>query len=236
MKNDFYTYAYLRRDGTPYYIGKGRGKRCYYNGGRSVSAPPKDRILLLKTGLTEREAFRHEVYMIKVFGRKDIGTGILRNLTDGGDGTTGFVPTKETRKKLSEAGKGNTKRKGVPHSPEAKVKLREASLGRRHSEEVKEKIRQTQIGKVVSEQTREKLRQAHLGKVVSEQTKEKMRGRSPSEETRRKVSQKMRSYKWFHDPEKTEEGRFILGSQPENWVPGRKVNPGLNFHANKRDG
>lgn len=82
----FYTYAFLREDGTPYYIGKGRGSRAWVKGrGR----PPKDRIILLKTGLTEEEAFKHEVYMIHLFGRKDIGTGILRNKTNGGDGITG---------------------------------------------------------------------------------------------------------------------------------------------------
>jgi hypothetical protein len=45
----------------------------------------------LKRNLTEEEAFRHECYMIAVFGRKDIGTGILRNLTDGGDGVQGLT-------------------------------------------------------------------------------------------------------------------------------------------------
>jgi hypothetical protein len=53
--------------------------------------PPKDksRIIFLKQNLTEEEAFRHEIYMIAVFGRKDLGTGILHNRTDGGDGSSG---------------------------------------------------------------------------------------------------------------------------------------------------
>jgi DNA invertase Pin-like site-specific DNA recombinase len=52
---------------------------------------PKDRnrVLILKRNLTEEEAFRHEIYMIAVFGRKDIGTGILGNKSDGGEGPSG---------------------------------------------------------------------------------------------------------------------------------------------------
>jgi hypothetical protein len=85
---DYYTYAYLREDGTPYYIGKGRGKRIFDNKNRSSCLVPKDkrRILYLKKNLTEEEAFKHEVYMISLFGRKDLGNGILRNMTDGGEG------------------------------------------------------------------------------------------------------------------------------------------------------
>lgn len=88
--NNYYTYAYLREDGTPYYIGKGKGYR--YIKEHSVSIPPKERILFLKQNLTEKEAFKHEIYMISVFGRKDIGTGMLRNRTDGGDGCSGCTP------------------------------------------------------------------------------------------------------------------------------------------------
>lgn len=92
---EYYTYAYLRKDGTPYYIGKGRGNRAYKKHWRSktrggyFSPPEKDKILILKRNLTEEEAFKHEKYMISVFGRKDNGTGILRNLTDGGEGMSG---------------------------------------------------------------------------------------------------------------------------------------------------
>jgi len=99
--NDYYTYAFLREDKTPYYIGKGRGKRIH-KGGRTIK-PPKDksRILLLKKGLTEAEAFKHEVYMIFVLGRKDLGTGILRNRTNGGEGTSGHVKSEKCKKKMS---------------------------------------------------------------------------------------------------------------------------------------
>ena len=107
--SEYYTYAFLREDRTPYYIGKGTGDRLYKKGSR-VFAPPKDksRIIYLKQNLTEEEAFRHEIYMIDVFGRIDLGTGILHNRTDGGDGVSGWVPSEETRRKMSDAQKGKT--------------------------------------------------------------------------------------------------------------------------------
>ena len=92
---EYYTYAYLREDGTPYYVGKGKGNRAYKKHWRSKSKggyfnpPEKNRILILKQNITEEEAFKHEIYMINVFGRKDLGTGILRNMSDGGKGGKG---------------------------------------------------------------------------------------------------------------------------------------------------
>ena len=103
MRKDFYTYAYLREDGTPYYIGKGLGSRLYAKCGRRGCNPPADksRIIILKQNLTEEEAFRHEVYMIAIFGRKDLGTGILYNFTDGGEGVSGLRHTDDARSKMS---------------------------------------------------------------------------------------------------------------------------------------
>ena len=106
LHNDYYTYAYLREDKTPYYIGKGRGRRIYSKS--KVIKPPDDksRIIFLKKNLTEEEAFKHEIYMIAIFGRKDLGTGILRNLTNGGEGASGAVRSEEWKKARLKAMSG----------------------------------------------------------------------------------------------------------------------------------
>lgn len=119
----------MREDKTPYYIGKGRGNRIYSK--QRVVKPPKDKslILFLKKGLTEAEAFKHEVYMIFVLGRKDLGTGILRNLTNGGEGPSGAVRSAETRKKQSEAKSGEKNPQyGVPRTEEVKKKISKAVI------------------------------------------------------------------------------------------------------------
>ena len=142
--NDYYTYAYLREDKTPYYIGKGRGRRIHCT--QRTIKPPKDKslILFLKKGLTEAEAFKHEIYMIFVLGRKDLGTGILRNRTNGGDGASGHIKSEEAREKISVANTGKTRTKaqkqaqsgeknpmyGVPHTDEWKQAQSERMSGR----------------------------------------------------------------------------------------------------------
>lgn len=104
--NRFYTYAYLREDRTPYYIGKGSGYRAYHKGKNEIrSIKDKSRIIFLKQNLTEEEAFKHEIYMIAVFGRKDLGTGILRNRTNGGEGPSG-IKFKRTKEHLDALHKG----------------------------------------------------------------------------------------------------------------------------------
>lgn len=97
--NKSYVYAYLREDGTPYYIGKGIGSRAYSKE-HTVSVPPKDRIKILYENLSDSEACEIEERLIEQYGRKDLGTGILRNLTSGGEGQ---VPGPIVREKLSIA-------------------------------------------------------------------------------------------------------------------------------------
>jgi hypothetical protein len=133
LHNDFYTYAFLREDKTPYYIGKGRDKRIYSKH-RGVKAPrDKSRIIFLKKNLMEAEAFKHEVYMIFVLGRKDLGTGILRNRTDGGEGSSGAVNSAETKKKKSESKTGeNNPMFGVPKTGEWKKAVSERMSGEKN--------------------------------------------------------------------------------------------------------
>ena len=103
MTNSFYVYAYLRENKKPYYIGKGKGSRAYST--CRVIPKPKElsNIVFLRKNLSEEEAFYWEKLYIKRYGRKDINTGILRNLTDGGEGT--YNPNPERRQIQVEIGK-----------------------------------------------------------------------------------------------------------------------------------
>ena len=156
--NEYYTYAYLREDGTPYYVGKGRGKRAYDKNRHCVYVPSEERILFLKQNLTEEEAFKHEKYMIAVFGRKDLGTGILRNLTNGGEGSSGYKHTEESLLKISNINKGkkiseetrkkmSMAQKGRTFSDESRKRMSEGSKGIRHSEETRKKIAEISRGR-----------------------------------------------------------------------------------------
>ena len=98
MNNTYYVYAYLRQDGTPYYIGKGIGQRAWKHVKRDPTHPPKDttRIVLLKEQLTEDDAFDLEKQLIAQYGRIDVGSGILRNRTNGGEGARGIIRARLT--------------------------------------------------------------------------------------------------------------------------------------------
>ncbi len=155
--NRFYTYAYLREDRTPYYIGKGVRYRLFEGSGKPCPVPKdKNRIIFLKQNLIEEEAFKHETYMISVFGRK-IDGGILLNKTFGGEGASGRVVKDSTRVILKE------KCSGWKHTPEAIEKIRQSSLSRIYSpksEETKRKISNTLKGRKLSKELVDKRTQS----------------------------------------------------------------------------
>jgi len=109
----FYVYAYLRIDGTPYYIGKGSSTRAYKKSKKEIQKPKDNKnILIVEKHLSEIGAFALERRLIRWYGRKDLGTGTLRNQTDGGEGSSGIKRTNKHKKIISEFMLGNTHAKG----------------------------------------------------------------------------------------------------------------------------
>ena len=180
----FYVYAYLREDKTPYYIGKGKDKRAWVEhqiNGKGVDTPTDTSfITILECHLTNVGALAIERRMIRWYGRKDLGTGILENKNSGG---TGAIPSTATRQLWSKQRCG---KKRPPRSKEWQDKIVESRRGYSHSDETRDKIsialttrseesKATLRGRVCSEETRAKISAALAGRILSDDTKAKMR-------------------------------------------------------------
>jgi hypothetical protein len=199
----FYTYAYLREDRTPYYIGKGRGRRVY-DKKHTVFVPPEERILFLKKNLLEEEAYQHEIYMIAILGRKDLGTGILRNKTNGGDGVRGVLVTEEQRRYTSERQLGEKNHfYGKKHTPETRRKMSEAQTGEKHA----------MFGRKHRLESREKIGASVRGK------NHPLYQKGHSEESKFKMSEKAKkTYKITYS-----DGTFVIIKGIEEWMTKEKI-------------
>jgi hypothetical protein len=108
----FYTYVHTRNDtGKIFYIGKGTGPRAWKTTRRnkywkSVQQKHGITVEVLAHWDTEAEALDHEKLLIACF--RDMGYK-LANMTDGGEGTTGFKYTPELReiRRMAWSGKNN---------------------------------------------------------------------------------------------------------------------------------
>ena len=149
----FYTYLWLREDGTPYYVGKGTGNRAFIPDYHSVPVPSRD-MMLIQEYLCEAAALEAEKFLIAYYGRKDLGTGCLRNLTDGGDGISGYKYSEAQRDKLRQRMLGNHHTLGMTLSPEfckkqsERLKGNTYSLGYKHNEEARRHMSEGQKGRM----------------------------------------------------------------------------------------
>ena len=151
-----YVYRHIRLDTNEvFYIGIGSDEafeRAYENnkGRRSdwwfkVVSKTEYRVDILFENLSVEAAKQKEIEFINLYGRRDLGSGTLVNMTDGGDGLQNRVFTPEYRMKLSIAAKA-----------------------RKLSDAQKEKLRKYRIGKTISQEHKDRISAANKGYIAPE--------------------------------------------------------------------
>lgn len=184
-----FVYKHIRLDNNEvFYIGIGKDKsRAYDKMNRNmfwkrIILKTEYRIEIVCECKTWEDACEKEKSLILEYGRRDLGTGTLVNLTDGGDGNLGGTSwkykkrhTKESRLKMSISHRNSKiKRIGKKHTLESKVKMSYSHTGKKLSNETKKKLSQISSLRKVSNETKQKMSQSHTGKKLSSETKKKM--------------------------------------------------------------
>ena len=172
-----------------FYVGIGKKeKRAYSEFSRNafwknIVAKTKYNVEIIAIPETWEDCCELEQLLISEYGRADLGTGTLVNLTIGGEGVVGNVLSNEVKEKLSIAVKGKK------HSKKTKAKMSLAGTGRTASDETKAKLSLAKKGKPLSEEHKEKIRLSKQN--ISEETRAKMKiaQQNMSEETKLKISQ-----------------------------------------------
>ena len=187
-KKIYYVYKIIRPwNNEIAYVGKGSGNRLYSHRWAALRKIHKNVHLqniylkaqrlnlevieeLVKTNLTEDEALSLEKELILFYGRKDLNTGTLINLKDGGENPGNM--SLETKKKLREYFLGH------PVSFETREKIRKSLTGKTHSKETKQKMSEQRkgsnhpmFGKTHSKETKQRWSEKRKGVVLKENHK-----------------------------------------------------------------
>ena len=129
---EFYVYEWLREDGTPYYVGKGKGNRAF-DSNRRFSPEDETRIRIVRDGMTEIDAFNLEIERIILWGRKDLGTGILYNQSDGGRGGNSIAGKSESEIKKIYAKSHETKMRNGSYADSEETRKKRSLSSRKRA-------------------------------------------------------------------------------------------------------
>jgi len=157
-----------------FYIGKGHGRRAWAKDYRNnhwnhiVAKYPDYKIEILARWSTEKEAFDHEVFLIDTF--RAMGTK-LTNVTNGGDGVSGYKHTLETKKILSDH------HKRLHNLPEQRARNSERNKLRMQNPEIKSRVRDGALRYMSIPENRERSRQAALLQNSSQEFRQQQRER-----------------------------------------------------------
>ena len=112
-------YRHLKPCGEVFYIGIGEKESRAYDiyqrnkWWKNVTSKYGCEVQILKRNLSWKDACELETILISYYGRKDLQTGLLVNLTDGGERVLGRIMTKEHKQKISDAHIGRKKSQEV---------------------------------------------------------------------------------------------------------------------------
>ncbi len=166
MNTCFYVYLLLDPGNyyIPFYVGKGKSKRWRTH---LQNKNPKNQflhrvirkirdkglepvVMFWDQNLPEQQALDLEKELIKRFGRRNTKTGILTNLTDGGEGISGKIFSEKERDAISKRTSGSKNGMfGKTHSKEARKIISDRFKGKPgtpHSEEWKQNLRENNAG------------------------------------------------------------------------------------------
>lgn len=179
MERNKLFYIYIHKSpSSKYYVGitsKNRVQDRWDNGNGYKNCPAFYNAILkygwkniehhvIASKLSENKAKKLEIHLISFFK----ACNRSYNITNGGDGHLGYIPSKETRIKLGNG------RRGKSISEEHKLKLSKALKGRKAHPNTIAAIIRTHTSKIVSKETKQKLRDCNLGKRLTKETKEKL--------------------------------------------------------------
>jgi hypothetical protein len=166
-------YRHIRLDtNKPFYIGIGKSVKRAYNKNhhrsifwKNIVAKTEYEVEILFDDLTWEQACQKEKEFILLYGRKDNGTGILCNMTDGGDGGFGVIVKEETKIKIRNYQLSLNKKGmlGRVWTEESKLKLSNTITGIKHTTEAIEKMKKPRVNKVNYSYPKKKVSCLHCG-------------------------------------------------------------------------
>lgn len=155
--NTHFVYLHKKLDGTVFYVGMGTIRTTGNRYNRAYSKYRRNpfwRFTVEKHGyeveivgeFPSRElASNKEMELISQYGRRDLGTGTLVNMTDGGDGTSNILnhPMRGKSHKISSRRKMSDSRKSFLEESGRRAGME----GKRHSDEARRKMSESKKGK-----------------------------------------------------------------------------------------
>lgn len=216
----FYVYLYLRDSdsigtknglkGTPYYVGKGLNDRAWVKHGSRIKVPTNHYICIIAYDLTDQQAKDLEKRLIAEYGRIDLDTGILMNLTEGGEGVYGTSEEVRAKRRKSQ--------RETWAMPEAKAKKSEATRKVWDDPEYKAErsatIRQAWEDPELRREHAEKIKKTWSDPTLREEQSQRSKISQNSEEIKIKKSIKMKEY--WNKPDSRIKASIKVKSRYEN--------------------